>query len=171
MIIGKGDIGTALKEARRPADESYIFFASGISNSKEDRESEYQREIKLLMEQDRYKHIVYFSSLAIFYAKTRYTKHKLGIEELIKKNFHHYTIIRLGNITWGNNPHTIINFLKNKIKNNELYSIKDEYRYLVWLEEFLHWIDLIPDWNCEMNITGQMLKVEEIVDMIKRQEL
>ena len=159
MVIGNGDIATALKEAMRPADEGYIFFASGVSNSKEIREWEYQREKNLLVEQDKTKHIVYFSTLAIFYSSTRYTKHKQYMEYLIKDNFRHWTIMRLGNITWGSNPHTLINYLRMHPK----AKIRNEYRYICDKEEFLHWISLIPDWNCEMNVPGRRMLVREVV--------
>ena len=158
MIIGNGDIASVL-----PNRDDLLFFASGVSNSQEDREEEYQREFNLLNKQDRFKHIVYFSSLAIFYSKTRYTRHKIQMEELIKKRFPHYTIIRLGNITWGSNPYTIINFLKEKIQKGEPFEVKDEYRYIIDKEEFLHWIGLIPEWSCEINIPGRMMKVKDIV--------
>ena len=154
MIIGNGDIASAL-----PHREDLLFFASGVSNSKELRESEYEREKDLLLKQDKTKHIVYFSSLVVFYGHTRYTKHKKLMELLVKTCFENYTIIRIGNITWGTNPHTLINYLKAHPK----AEIKDEYRYVCDKEEFLHWINLIPQWNCEMNITGRKMKVAEIV--------
>ena len=159
MIIGSGDIGTMLEEAMRPADDGYIFFASGVSNSQEIREDEYNREYLLLMEQDRSKHLVYFSSLAVFYSDTRYTKHKRLMEAWIKKEFPKYTIVRLGNITFGKNPHTLINYLKAHPE----AEIKDEYRYICDKEEFLHVIDLIPNWSCELSIFGRRMKVKEVV--------
>ena len=166
MIIGHGDIASVL-----PDKKGWIFFASGVSNSSEKRESEYQREIDLLMKQDKKKHLVYFSSLSIFYRNTRYTRHKKQMEELIKKHFAHYTIVRMGNITWGKNPHTLINYFRNLAKKGKKLEIWDTYRYLVDKKEFLHWMSLIPDANCEMNITGQRLKVRQIVRMIKSGQL
>jgi len=154
MIIGDGDIASIL-----PHREDLLFFASGVSNSKETRESEYLRELKLLCRQYKTKHIVYFSSLSIFYANNRYQQHKRAMEALIKEKFFKYTIIRIGNITWGKNPHTLINYLKAHPK----AEIKDVYRYICDKEELLHWINLIPSWSCEMNIPGQRLKVAEIV--------
>ena len=153
MIIGRGDIASVL-----PDRDDLLFFASGVSNSSEMREEEYEREIKLLKEKNTDKHIVYFSSLSIFYLESRYTKHKMQMEALIKNRFPIYTIIRLGNITWGKNPHTLINYLKN----NPKAEIRDVYRYVVDKDEFLHWINLIPSFSCEMNITGRRMKVEEI---------
>jgi len=154
MIIGHGDVAGVLKDR-----EDRLYFASGVSNSSETRESEYEREIALLMKQDKWRHIVYFSSLSIFYTDTRYAQHKRQMEKLVKKNFGHYTIIRLGNISWGVNPHTLINYMKA----HRDAEVKDVYRYVVEKEEFLHWIDLIPEWSCEMNVPGRMMKVKDII--------
>jgi hypothetical protein len=153
MVIGTGDIASVL-----PDRYDLLFFASGVSNSQETKESEYKRELKLLLKQPRNAHIVYFSSLAVFYSDTRYTQHKRAMESLIANVFENYTIIRLGNITWGTNPHTLINYLKAHPK----AKIRDEYRYICDKEEFLHWINLIPSVSCEMNIPGRRLKVQQI---------
>jgi len=158
MIIGHGDIARVLKGRK-----GFIFFASGVSKSSEKRESEYQREIDLLMKQDKKKHLVYFSSLSIFYRNTRYTKHKIQMEDLVRSTFRYYTIVRLGNITWGKNPHTLINYFRNAAKEGKKFKIWNTYRYLVDEKEFLHWINLIPDRNCEMNVTGVRMKVKDIV--------
>lgn len=158
QIIGSGDIAEALTKAVKDV----LFFASGVSNSQETRESEYQREKDLLLQQDRSKRLVYFSSLSIFYGDTRYTQHKLEMERLIKEYFPKYCIVRLGNISWGDNPHTLINTLKNHVANQEPVEIKDVYRYIVEPEEFLHWMSLIPDFNCEINVPGIRMKVKEI---------
>lgn len=158
MIIGKGTIGSVLKDK-----EDRLFFASGVSNSQEKRESEYQREKGLLLSQDMSRHIVYFSTLSVFYVNTRYTRHKKEMEDLIKNNFKRYTIMRLGNPTWGSNPVNLIPFLRQKIKNNEPFEVQDVYRYPLELEDFLHWVDMIPDWSCEMNVTGAPMKVKDII--------
>lgn len=165
-IIGNGDIASVLKEIERP---DLLFFASGVSNSKEDRESEYLREFNLLMDQDKSKHLVYFSSLCVFNSDTRYSIHKKTMEEMVKFHFPKYTLVRLGNITWGDNPHTLLNFFKDKLKKNEPFEIQDTYRYLVDKDEFLYWINLIPsDRSCEMNIVGRRLKVIDIVEECKK---
>lgn len=152
MVIGSGDIASVL-----PDRDDLLFFASGVSNSQETNEHEYTREAELLSEQPKDAHIVYFSTLAVFYSKTRYTRHKLFMERVVKK-FERYTIIRIGNITWGINPHTLINYLKAHPE----AEIQDTYRYVVDKDEFLHWINLIPEWNVEMNIPGERLKVKEV---------
>lgn len=162
VIIGNGDMASVLIDR-----EDRLYFASGVSNSAETRKSEFLRESTLLLKQDGSSHLVYFSSLCIFYLNTPYSGHKMNMENIIKCNFKKYTIVRLGNITWGSNPHTLINYLKNKIRNNEPFQIQDTYRYIVGKEEFLHWIDLIPDFSCEMNITGEILTITEIIRRIE----
>jgi len=157
-IIGHGDIAKMLEKV----DKDVLFFASGVSNSQEVRESEYQREKDLLLQQDRSQRIVYFGSLSIFYNDNRYSRHKREMEELVKENFPHYCIVRLGNISWGNNPNTLINTLKSHVAKQEPVEIRDVYRYVVEPDEFLHWIGLIPDFNCEINIPGERMKVKDI---------
>jgi len=161
-IIGHGDIALVIKEANKDKN-NFTFFCSGVSNSQETRESEYQREVDLLLSQNRDKHLVYFSSLCIYYSNSIYALHKRFMEMTVKREFELYTIMRMGNIVWGNNPHTLINFIRNKIRNREPFETRDVYRYVLEKDEFLHWIDLIPPWPCEMNIPGKRMKVKDIV--------
>lgn len=156
-IIGHGDIAKIL-----PARDDLLFFASGVSNSQETRESEYQREIALLSRQPRNKRIVYFSSLSVFYSDSRYANHKRAMELIIKKYSKYYCIIRIGNISWGNNPHTLINHFKNRIAEGRHITIENTYRCVIDKEEFLYWINMIPSWNVEMNCPGRLMKVEDI---------
>jgi len=162
MIIGNGTIASAIIDR-----EDLVFFASGVPNSQEKKESEYQREADLLMQQDFGKHLVYFSTLSVFFTDSRYTRHKLCMEELIKRHFKHYTIMRLGNTTWSGNEIHLINFFKKKIKNNEPFEVRDVYRYILTKEEFQHWLGLIPQFSCEMNITGRRMKIKDIIKEIK----
>jgi hypothetical protein len=159
MIVGNGDIASVLVDR-----DDLLFFASGVSNSRETRETEYQREIQLLTSQPRDKRLVYFGSLSIFYADTRYTRHKLEMERIVKQLFPMYAIVRIGNITWGINPNTLINFLRDKFQKGEPLEIRDEYRYVVERDEFLHWIGVIPDFNCEINVGTKRMKVQGIVE-------
>lgn len=154
-MVGKGDIASVL-----PERDDLLFFASGVSNSQETDIEAFRRESALLLEQRRDTHIVYFGSLAIFYANTPYTEHKRQMECLVKTQFDRHTIIRIGNITWGDNPHTFINYFREHPETE----VRDEYRYVVDQPEFLHWINLIPAWNSEMNIPGRRMKVQEAID-------
>lgn len=155
IIVGGGDIASVL-----PKRDDLLFFASGVSNSQETQAWPYEREINLLYEQPLDAHIVYFGSLAIFYSDTVYTRHKRLMEEMIQDDFAKYTIMRLGNIAWGSNPHTLINYLKDHPE----AEIRDEQRYIVDESEFLHWVKLIPKWSEIMNVTGKRMTIKEIKD-------
>lgn len=157
MIVGNGDIASAIKDR-----DDLLFFVSGVSNSQETRESEYKREVDLLLGQDKKQHIVYISSLCVFYSDSRYAKHKRRMEQLVK-SFKSWTIMRIGNITWGSNPHTLINNLREQKKQKQKLNIQNVYRYICDRDEFDYWISIIPDWSCEMNVPGRRLKVSEIV--------
>ena len=157
MIIGNGDIASMLPD--RP---DLLFFCSGVSNSGETRESEFLRELTLLRSYPNV-HLVYFSSLCVFYLDTPYARHKRAMETLIKRHWQRYTILRLGNITWGTNPHTLINFLRARRAAGLPLEIQDTWRYVVDQDEFLHWVNMIPPWSCEMNVPGRRMKVADIV--------
>lgn len=151
--VGTGDIASVL-----PERDDLLFFASGVSNSGDIPESEYRREIALLSQQPRNKRLVYFSSLSVFYSDSRYARHKRAVEDTIKKYSKYWCIVRLGNINWGTNPHTLINYLRVHPE----AEIKDEYRFIVNQDEFLFWINMIPPWNCEINIPGKRMTIQEI---------
>lgn len=166
MIVGNGDLASVVTD--RP---DRLYFFSGVSNSQETRESEYKREVDLLYAQPKGLHTVYCSSLSVFYSDSRYAAHKRDMERRVKATFALHTILRIGNITWGKNPNTIINFLKNKVAHGEAVTVQDVYRYIVDKEEFLYWVDMIPNWSCEINIPGKRMKVAEILARIERGKL
>jgi hypothetical protein len=161
MIIGKGDIASVLNDR-----EGAIFFASGVSKSTETRESEFLREIELLKKQDTSKCIFYFSSIVIddINKNSQYIEHKRKMELLIKSNFENYNIIRIGNITWGNNPNTFINYIKNKIKNGETIEIKDEYKYMIDKEQLVLLTNNLPlIGQNTICVFGRMAKVKDLL--------
>ena len=163
MIIGRGDIASILNDR-----EGAIFFVSGVSNSLEKRESEYEREYKLLSEQDKTKCIFYISSITIDnkekFEISRYLQHKKQMEDYIKSNFKNYNIIRIGNIAWGSNPNTFLNYIKNKVKNNESFFLSDEYKFMINEKQLLSLTDNLPiDSQNQISVFGQMVKVKDLI--------
>ncbi|MHB8261597.1 MAG: Rossmann-fold NAD(P)-binding domain-containing protein [Bacteroidia bacterium] len=133
MIVGNGLIAQTLTGIDH---SNCVIFASGVSNSNETNHSMFQREIDLLLAQDRNKTLVYFSTCSITdltLAETAYIKHKLTIENLIKKEFQNYLILRLPTLVGKtDNPHTFFNHIKNKVIANEEVTIyKNAWRYLL----------------------------------------
>jgi hypothetical protein len=163
MIIGRGDIASILNDR-----EGAIFFVSGVSNSLEKRESEYEREYKLLSEQDKTKCIFYISSITIDnkekFEISRYLQHKKQMEDYIKSSFKSYNIIRIGNISWGSNPNTFLNYIKSKVKNNESFFISDEYKFMINEKQLLSLTDNLPiDSQNQISVFGQMVKVKDLI--------
>ena len=163
MIIGRGNIAKVLKDR-----EDLVFFASGVSDSSCISNEDYMREISMINNVDPSSHVVYFSNLGIYYKDDRYTRHKKYMEDLVKSRFKYYTIVRIEVCKWVDNPTTILNVFKEKLKSGEKIEIQNTHRYVLSLDEFLYWISLIPSkQNNEMNILGRRMHISEIVDEIK----
>ncbi|WP_370899348.1 hypothetical protein [Chryseobacterium gossypii] len=135
MIIGNGLIANSLKEID---SKDLLFFASGVSNSLETRDSEFERELILLKDALRNNsgcQLVYFSTLSVndqSKQNSRYVIHKLEIENYIKNNSDNYLILRIGNIVGkGGNPNTLFNFLKNRIAGNNKFVLHRHARRLL----------------------------------------
>ncbi|HEX7869337.1 MAG TPA: NAD-dependent epimerase, partial [Chryseobacterium sp.] len=100
MIIGNGLIANALKSIDT---ENILFFASGVSNSLENRSSEFDREYNLLkntIENHPGKIFVYFSTCSIYDSSknnSHYVLHKLKMEQIIADSCQQYFILRVSN--------------------------------------------------------------------------
>lgn len=139
MIIGNGLLANAFRIYEN--DDNILIFASGVSNSKETKQSEFDREFGLLCSfKNSNKKLVYFSTTSIndkSLSKTDYIKHKIKIENYIKKNFKNYLIFRLPNVIGKTeNKHTSFNFFKEKIFNGEEIEIqKSAIRYFIDIDD------------------------------------
>lgn len=163
MIVGNGDIANALKDGNLDRDD-VTFFASGVSNSKETSRAEFMREYELLKEYSKCGlHLVYFSSLSIYYSDSDYTAHKRSMEYEIQRLFTHFSIFRIGNIKWGANPNTIINYFKSEHAAGRTPELQDTYRHIISKTEFVYWMKKI---NLKardfINIPGEFVHVNEI---------
>lgn len=167
MIVGNGNIASVLQDR-----EDVIFFAAGVSNSNETREDEFQRELILLLDQDKQKHLVYFSSLSIYRNNNPYNYHKRRMEGVVKRHWRYYTIVRVEIIAWGKNPTTIHNVFRSKLQRGEPIQVNPTHRYVLQKEEFLYWLGLIPVGQCnEMNIPGIRYDIIDILKMVKEGKL
>lgn len=139
MIIGNGMLATAFKQYKE--DPNVIIFASGVSNSKETKESNFKREIDLLsLFKSADQQLVYFSTCSIYdksLLNSKYINHKLHIENYITNNFKNYIIFRLPNVIGHtNNNNTSFNYFRNKIINREEILIqKNAIRYIIDVED------------------------------------
>ena len=122
--------------------------------------------MELLDKQDKTKCLFYFSTIALddINKNNEYHTHKRRMELLIKSNFQNYNIIRIGNITWGSNPNTFINYIKNKKSKGESVQIKDEYKYIIDKDQLVMLTDNLPlVGQNTICVFGKMAKVAELV--------
>ncbi len=134
MIVGDGMLARACEAFEN--DPFVTIFASGVSNSSEVREEEFQCEFTLLASQPKEIKIVYFSTCSVndpSVSDTPYLKHKIHMENYIKANFKEYLIFNLPTVVGiTENTHTFFNWLVNKIKTGVRYQVfKNAYRYLL----------------------------------------
>lgn len=159
MIFGRGDIASVLVD--RPGA---LFFAAGVSNSGCTDEDLFRLEKHTLLEQPKDLCMFYFGTISMYYKATPYTMHKARMELLIKSNWVNYNIIRLGNITWGSNPNTFINYIKGKKQRGEEFEVLDEYRYVIDEDQLNLICSSLPlKGQNEINIFGRMAKVKDLV--------
>ena len=122
MIIGNGLLATQFRQDFSDP-KGWIIFASGVSNSGTTYRGEFDRERGLLKEAiEIRKPIAYFSTCSISdqtLKKTQYVQHKSLMEEIVRSTKHH-AIFRLPQVVGHTrNPHTLTNFIYNKITNGE----------------------------------------------------
>lgn len=138
MIIGRGMIANELKEIDQ---DGVIFFCSGVSNSNEQNNQEFEREKKMLLSLiPTNKKLIYFSSYFVNfenYCKKQYYRHKVEIEQMIQNLFEEFTIYRLPQAVGKSyNPNTLTNFIANTLINNEVLPIyKGAKRNLIDIED------------------------------------
>lgn len=120
MITGNGLIAGSLAPIDR---ESCVFFCSGVSNSSEKLPAAFQRETDLLLNQDRTKKLIYFSTVSIFNpvkVNDPYIIHKKEIEKKIAEFFSDFLILRLPNLVGqGGNKTNLFPYFHQAILNNQ----------------------------------------------------
>ena len=148
MIIGNGLLAKALKNTDQ---ENVICFASGVSNSLEERMDEFVREknlLKKIVAENPEKLLIYFSTCSIYDPSknnSQYVLHKLRIEDWIKSHALNYKILRVGNaVGSGGNPNTLFNFISEHIKNGKKFPVyKNATRLLVDVEDLAFFVSKI----------------------------
>ena len=174
MIIGKGLIAKAFEHYKD--NDNVIIFSSGVSNSSETRESEFEREESLLKSNlllD--KKFIYFSTVSVVDGslKSPYINHKIKMEKIISDNHNNYLIFRLP-IVVGNNANniTFFNSLKYMISNEEELKVFNVGRYLIDIDDLSEklptLIDNLSEKNKTLNICfNNFSMVSEIIERME----
>lgn len=121
-------------------DDRVIIFASGVSNSKETDETEFQREENLLKSLDKNKLLIYFSTCSMYdptLQNTPYVRHKICMEYIVKHNFKRSIIFRLPNVVGKTtNTNTFFSHFKENInKESEIKVDLLASRYLIDIDD------------------------------------
>ena len=175
MIIGSGLLATSLSKLRH---ENSVFFASGVSDSKEVSEIEFERERDLLvssLKNTGTSEFFYFSTCSIFdpsLAKSRYIAHKKRMEDIVLSN-QKGRVIRLPNLVGPmGNPANLINYLTNSIRHAYPIEIqRHATRYLLGVDEMNTLFQGIVDHGTQQLVTSltppKNIKVTSIVSIIE----
>ncbi len=174
MIVGSGLIAKAFEKYNY--DNDVLIFSSGVSNSKENRSSEFEREEKLIKEYINInKKFIYFSTVSVVDGSKNspYIEHKLNIEKFISENHNNYLIFRLPIVVGINsNKVTFFNTIKNKIINNEVIDIYNVKRYLIDIDDLSSTLPIIIDDKNERNKTINVCydNFTTVIDILNKME-
>lgn len=122
MIVGNGLIGTVFRNNDK---KNTVFFASGVSNSLEKNNTNFQREEVLLrktIQENSNKLLVYFSTCSVYDSsknQSAYVQHKLRMENMVEKLAPFYLVLRASNAVGnGGNPNLLLNYVMHNIRHN-----------------------------------------------------
>ena len=149
MVIGKGLI--AQRFAGYAQNDHVVIFASGVSHSKSNDPSAFEREKTFLTEtllRHPGKQFVYFSTCSVYdpaEKESPYVLHKLQMEKIITQTAGQYRIFRLSNLAGHTgNPNTILNFLVTHIREGQHFVLwENASRNIIDIDDAYHIIDHI----------------------------
>jgi nucleoside-diphosphate-sugar epimerase len=174
MIIGNGLIANSFLDISR---NDVLIFASGVSDSKENRTPQFNREKNLLLttiSENKDKKFIYFSTCDFYDSKksSKYINHKFESETLIKENCENWIIFRVSQIIGrGNVNNLLFNFFLN-IQNEKIINLYSSFeRNLIGITDVkfivMKYIDICN--NEIVNIANpKNIKVKEIVQIIEK---
>jgi len=176
MIIGNGLLANAFKQND---NSKIIFFASGVSNSSENRKEEFERERILLymtLKKNRDKKFIYFSTCSVYdesLSCSQYVLHKKEMENLVSEMSNNYNIFRLPQVVGKTKAPILINFLFHCIMNEQKMKILNSAtRNLIYVDDVVKVVNEIlikqNHKNTILNIASPFnLKVINIVQLIE----
>ena len=185
MIIGSGFIAKNFKKKIILIKKYRIaIYASGVSNSKSINKNNFLRERRNIIS---YKNkinsliFIYISTCSIFdpsRKNTAYVKHKLNMENVVKKNFNKFVIIRFPEVVgFNSNKNNLINFFYQKIINNNKFTLwMNSRRNIIDIDDavklclnFIKKIKKYKKIKLEINIANTMyVSVLSIVNIIEK---
>lgn len=139
-VIGNGMMARAFSFYE--ASPEILVFASGVSNSQEKSRVAFQREEDLLrkcLATSDAMIFVYFSTCSICdqtLKEEEYVKHKLRMEEIIRRQAKKYLIFRLPQAVGKTTNRTLVNYLRNMVETGQQFEVwAKSYRNLIDCED------------------------------------
>ena len=110
--------------------ENTLIIASGVSNSKETRKSEFSREMNLIKNEIS-KHansrVIYFSTCSVCSGESSpYIQHKLNMERLVRDANDNCWIFRLPQVVGAVNNSTLVSYFFRAIKTGQMLTIQSQ---------------------------------------------
>jgi len=161
MIIGNGLLASVFIDSDINYDD-FIIFASGVSDSKQTNQNEFNREkelvLKTLVENKELK-FIYFSSILADISNNDYYNHKLEIENIIKDKSNNYIIFRVPQIIGRNgNKNNLVNFLKNAIlKDDEITIFENVKRALLDIDDLINIVNY-----CKDKVNSSVINISDV---------
>ena len=140
MIVGDGLMATACRDR-----EDVLFFASGVSDSKETDVKKFQREEDLLLANINHDKIfVYFGAIG---GGDEYLEHKFRMKSIIMNSVKRYIILNLTQVVGkGGNKDNLFNAFRRSLLNGEEITIyKNCIRSLVDIDDVMNLLDNLID--------------------------
>jgi nucleoside-diphosphate-sugar epimerase len=162
MVIGNGMVAKRFESYN--ADDQFIIFASGVSNSKNINPAAYDREILLLqktIKENAEKVLVYFSTCSIYdpgEENSKYVSHKKTIEDLIQQQQEQFHIFRVSNLVGrSENRNTILNFY--------VYHILNGINFDLWTNATRNLIDIDDMYRIVDHILKKRIDQRNIINV------
>lgn len=172
MVVGNGSLASIFFNEFHNNDE-VVIFASGVSDSTEDNEENFNREKKLLretIENNGEKKIVYFSSIFVGFKENKYYIHKLSMENLISETCKNFLIIRLPQVLGekGNQKNIVNFFTKSLIEGNQTIIFSDSWRAIIDVNDVFN-ISKELIFNCKNKIIKfSNIEIVKVIELYKK---
>lgn len=189
-VFGTGMIAKAF--LRHKLSNNLVIIAAGVSNSQEERPSEFRREKDLLLDiirENQGKKIIYFSSCSVYQSNlTPYISHKLAMEKLVAVTADNFNIFRLPQVVGITKNNTIVSyFVKAMIERDVINVYNNAERYFIDVDDVVRIVlfltsnnfnkSVIDICNCErmpvlklVHEIGKVLSIEPLVNIIDEGE-
>jgi len=162
MIIGNGFVAGRFSSYN--AEDGFLIFASGVSNSKTSQIASFEREKALLsdsLKKNRNKIFVYFSTCSVYdpgEKNSAYVRHKLDLEETIKTHADSFYIFRVSNLVGhAKNPNTVLNFF--------FYHILNGINFDLWTRACRNIIDIDDVFSIIDHVLKKGLLLNQVVNI------